>query len=600
MSWELDATDWTRQLSSPLHDGNNPKSLRASIAAAISMSLSLTTAGRLGFFIDYSELDDAGTHTFYVARTHGSTGAVSVAYATSGDGHTSVSGVLSWADEDMSIQSFTVAVTPAQLTNHQTTLGLGEHRIVARLSNPTNSAVLHFGTEETKAYGVIDNNVLASDANSVFYDSAATGGTGTQADPYDSIYTALSNIGSKRYLYGKGTTIPDGTNSVNPNGGGGFVDCIILPTGRTSESDRLFIRNWSGNTWTITGGVATNKIGFYSDGGANFNVSNFITFKGLAFLDLDSAGSTFAEGGGIGYFNSGGQSVNAELCTFNNINGSTNTAGFNAYAVSGSKVWRCTADNIQRAGDNTNQNTAMLLTYDGVNISVQRCEALNASKLVYHKRVASAFSVSTSVRFCKDSTPFGVLYGASGSSGVPHSYTIVQCNVFLPVAGNNIGISHNAGAQGANGSNNGGKHWWCNNVFYERGGGEQAAIHGRQMYNAVIFNNIMLDCRKVWADYTDSSATGPVMEYADFQLEFGTTLTSQRYEYQGSNYSNASQLQAVRSDFAGNDEIQDPLFTNAGVGDFTLQAGSPALIGGVDGTQQGAYLSNFYTIGAAN
>jgi hypothetical protein len=591
MSWELDATDWTRQLSSPLHDGNNPKSLRASIAAAISMSLSLTTAGRLGFFIDYSELSDAGTHTFYVARTHGSTGAVSVAYATSGDGHTSVSGVLSWADEDMSIQSFTVAVTPAQLTNHQTTLGLGEHRIVARLSNPTGGGVLHFGTEETKAYGVIDNNVLASDANAVFYDSAAaTAGNGTQASPYDSIYTALANIGTKRYLYGKGTTIVDETYKANVLGV--LCNALPIPPTRTSEANRVYIRNWPSNTWTVTG-TGTISAGFHTETSESYQ-----TFKGIDFSNLNN--STGSNGFGIFYQYGSSASVNIELCSANNINGlsGSNNGAYMLWGVDGGKVWRCTGNNIQTDGDNTNQNTAMFFTFDGVNISVQRCEATNASKIVYHKRVLAPFTVSTSVRFCKDSTPYGVLYTASGSSGVPHAYTVVQCNVFLPTGGNNTGITHDAGSQGLNGSNNGGKHWWCNNVFYQRGGGVQAAIQFRQAYNAIIFNNIMLDCRKVWADYFSSIATGPAMEYADYQLHFGTTLVSQTYEYEGTDCVNVAELQLLRPDFAGNDEIQDPLFIDAGVGDFTLQEGSPALNGGISNTQQGVYLGDFYTIGA--
>jgi len=580
----IDATDWFIHPNSPRSDGNYTDGPRASAVSAISMSLSLTTAGRLGFFIDYSELSDAGTHTFYVARTHGSTGAVSVAYATSGDGHTSVSGVLSWADEDMSIQSFTVAVTPAQLTNHQTTLGLGEHRIVARLSSPTGGGVLHFGEEETKAYGVIDNNVLASDANAVFYDSAAaSAGNGTQATPYDSVYTALANIGTKRYLYGKGTTIVDDTHIDAPFGTN--QSCLPFPPNREDEATRVYIRNWSGSAWGIQGNSTIG--GFLCSSDDN----SFITFKGIDFSALM-----------YGYYVVYGasKSINTELCSADNMNSSTNTSAFAPWGVDGAKIWRCTANNIQINGDNTSQNTAMMMTYDGKNISVQRCTASNAARMVYHKRVNAPFDTTTSVRFCISSTINGVLYGRSGSSGVPHSYSIVQCNIFLPVVTTNVGINHEVGSLGSNGSFNAEKHWWCNNVFDGRGAGESAPIDFRQAYKAAIFNNIYLNCRRLWRERQDSSSVGEPMEYANHELHFGTTLTSQTYEYQVLNYSTAELLQVVRPDFATEDVIANPLFNDSPNGDYTLATGSPALTGGVDGTQQGAYLGNFYTIGAAN
>ena len=232
---------------------------------------------------------------------------------------------------------------------------------------------------------------------------------------------------------------------------------------------------------------------------------------------------------------------------------------------------------------------------------MQRCEGSNANFLMHHKRVKTPFDVSTSVRFCKDTTSSGVVYGASGSSGVPHSYTIAQCNLFLPTGGNNTAIKHVVGSVGSNGSNNADKHWWCNNIFYDRGtisGGDGSPVQFYQAYNAAIFNNIYLESQRLWREQLGSSAFGPVIEYADYELHFGTKLPSQTYEYQAIDYPNVAGIQSVRPDFAGNDVIANPLFADAAGGDFTLQVGSPALTGGVGGTQQGLYLGNFYTIGA--
>jgi hypothetical protein len=593
MNWTIDAKDWARNDTSPILDGSNPLVKRPSLASVVSMSLGLTTAGRLGFFIDYSELSDAGTHTFYVCRTHGSTGAVSVQYSTGGDTHSIATGSLSWADGELDIKSFTVAVTPSELTTHQTTDGLGEHRIWALLSNPTNGAELHFGTEITRAYGVIDNNVVASDANAVFYDSAAVSvGTGTQVDPYNNAVTAIQNIGNKRYLYGRGTTLID--NTYQPSAG---LNGLPVPETRASESDRVYVRNWGASTWSIQGTAAA-TVGFSVASASN----SHCTYRGIDFSNLNSApsgsgGSCYA----IQYLYGGAQAINIELCTVDTINGGGNTAAFNLWGVDGSKVWRCVGSNITRFGLIFGANSAVVESYDGKNISVQRCEGSNANYLVHHKRVGAAFDVSTSVRFCKDATLNGVLYGRSGSSGAPHSYTIVQCNLFLSLGVNSGAIGHIVGTVGQNGSNNADKHWWCNNVIHDRGsvqGGDSAPVQFYQAYNAIIFNNIYLESQRLWRETQDSSAFGPVIEYADHELHFGTKLPSQTYEYKQIDYPDVAGIQSVRPDFAGNDVIADPLFTDVVGGDFTLQAGSPALTGGVDGTQQGLYLGNFYTIGA--
>lgn len=565
----------------------------------LSFNLNLTSAGRLGFYIDYSERDTVGEHTFYVARTHGSQGVVTVEYASDGDVHNNVNGTLSWQEGDMSVKSFTVTVTSADLETHQNSLGLGEHRIVARLSNPTNNAELHFGAEETKAYGVIDNDVLAKNDNAVFYDAdALSNGNGTQSSPYNNVVDAIQNIGSKRYLYGRGTTTIDGTHTDSVSGN--VVKCLPVPTSRAGETTRIYLRNWSGSKWSIQGnGTDTNVCGFFTDvTGISYHTYKGIDFTNLNATDINGAGAStncFA----IYHMYTDGLSINIEQCTADNINGGGNTGAYMLWGINGGKVWRCTSNNIQRLGDNTNENTALFLTYDGKNISVQRCEASNSDSLVYHKRVAAPFEVSTSVRFCIDSTDKGVHYGRSGNTGVPHSYTIVQCNLFKPTLTNSeSGIYNLAGSIGSNGSNNATKHWWCNNVFYKRGYGETAAIMGTQMYDAAIFNNIMLDCRKVWSESADSSAFGPDIEFADFNCEFGTTLIPQRYEWKGVNYSTAALLNDANPIYASNDINQNPMFTDAVNGDFTLLPTSPAISGGVDGTPQGIYLVGIEKIGA--
>lgn len=596
MSRTIDA-QWVEQLSTPKWDGNSPNKLRQAVQTALAMlfSTNLTTAGRVGFFVDYSELSDAGTHTFYVARTHGTTGEVSVRFSTGGDAHESETGIITWADGDAGIKSFTVEVTSAQLNTHQATNGLGEHRMWALLKSPTGGAELHLGSQHTRAYGVIDNDVVASDANAVFYDSAASaGGDGSSATPYNSIYDALSNIGSKRYLYGKGTTTPDATFNLSPNGGTGTLDLIVLPTGRTGESDRLYIRNWGSDTWTVTGGAATNKMGFYSDSGANYNVSNFITFKGITFDTIDSGGQSQSEGGGINYFKNSAEGVNVESCTFDNINGSSNTSGFNAYNMNGSKVWRCTSDNVSVAGDPTNGNASGLLEYYGAsNLSIQRCNVSNSGVGLHFKR-PEAGDVCPVVRFTvvKD-CPVAIKFGF-GTSGHSANYMCIQNNVFKN-ATSFYGIEVTGTNPDADGNN-----VISNNVFDNCGGGDNGAINIISAYEFKIYNNVFLNCRKMWDNRqlvsSQSNTERTIIEYADYNHDYLTSLT--RYEYLANTYATSAELNAVNSSLAANDSTGDPLFTNASIEDYTLQAGSPLLSSGVGGTNKGLYSSEFITIGA--
>jgi hypothetical protein len=579
MAWTVNAKDWVRNPPPRVFDGNNPTVLRTPAATVVAMSLGLTSPGRVGFFIDYSELSDAGVHTFYVCRTHGSTGAVSVDYFTGGDGHTSAMDTISWADGEMGTKSFTVEVTGAQLTNHQSTLGLGEHRIWAMLTNPTGGAGLQLGVDHTRAHGVIDNNVIATDANAVFYDSAsATNGSGTAVSPYNNLLTAIANIGSARYLYGKGTTVVD--NSFT----NGSVNRIPFPATRTGEADRLYVRKWGLDTWTITGSVGIDSRGFFTDQG-----ESYITYKGLAFTDLDGSG----ELGAIRTNYGGSSGIHVELCTFNNINATSNVAAFSAYGIDGAKMWRCVSDNVSVNGDNTSQNSAALVIhYQAKNISIQRCEASNSGGGIRLKRPQEADD-SGVIRFCHFGTNLSSGIGAGfGTTTQGLNNLAVQYNIFEL---ENFGA---ALSLGANSPNTYASNVISNNTFIGCGHGEVGAIYYTRLHSAQMYNNIFINCQKLWADYINTSAEVPDIEYADYNIHLGTISTNQAYEYQGINCVDAAAVQALRPDLTVNDVIADPLFTDAANGDYTLQPSSPALTGGVDGTQQGAYFGDFYTIGA--
>ena len=73
------------QISAAL-GGGKPSGGGAS-PSVVDLSVPLSGAGRIGFYLDYSMRSSVGDHTFYVCRTHGTTGAVGVtwtAYDASG------------------------------------------------------------------------------------------------------------------------------------------------------------------------------------------------------------------------------------------------------------------------------------------------------------------------------------------------------------------------------------------------------------------------------------------------------------------------------------------------------------------------------------
>lgn len=580
--------DNTRDFNYPL--GNKPSSLDFPLLAVI------PGAGRFSFYIDYSELDGVGTHTFFVVRTHGSMGAVSVDYQTDGDSHSAVSGTLSWAHGDMGIKAFTATVSASNLSSHQAS-GLGEHRIHAKLTNPTGGAVVH-EKEYNVAYGVIDDGTIASDSHAVFVNAdAISNGVGTFASPYNNIYDGVTNVGSKRYIYIKGTQTIDGTYSEPLYGNP--VDCLPIPATRTSEATRLYIRNWPGSTCLVQGdGVSTDQCGFmqYDDD------RSYHTYRGISFDNIDN--SSVDNVASIGYFYGNCEFINVEHCQSTNLNGriGANHASYALYRIAGGKIWRSTSDNVMLEGDNTNGNTAGAETYQAHSISIQRCEFSRCGNAAFQK-IGPADENDNSVDYPPYSLRFNIFSectnGAeyAGNEGRPvQNYVLIQQNLFL-------GCLARVWPRDWTPAGEAQSPWLAGNVFYQSGSGDQGAIYTGNNDNIMAFNNIFYQCRREFLDYQGpkDDETGvqhtrdPLIKLYDFNCGYGTTLTSLEFRLWGVNLSRA-QWQA--EGYSANDITDNPQFTDAANGDFSLQAGSPCLGSGLGGSNMGLYLTGIEAIGA--
>ncbi|MHA2065782.1 MAG: hypothetical protein ACXABY_15515, partial [Candidatus Thorarchaeota archaeon] len=544
--------------------------------------LSITGAGRLGFYIDYSELSAAGTHRFYVTRTHGTTGIVGCTFTSSGDTHSTDTATLSWADGEADVKYIDVPVTSGNLSTHEGN-GLGDHRVVATLSSATGGAAIHNGDGTTRAYGVINTGAIASDANAVFYDSAAGTGSGTAADPYGSIYTAIANVGSKRYLYGKGTTIPDGTNTTSVLGDGG-ANCIDLPATRTSEATRLFIQNWPGNTWTVTGNGGTSHKGFSVEAR---NV-DYQTLRGITFTDLDC---TTTGGNGCAVYLASGSVcsfISVERCTSSDINGTSNNAMVRAQDSDNLKIWACTSDGVRKNGVDNPNTAAITLLYGCKNVSVQRCKGSNSEHLAYDKRPNDGTAPALSMRFCTNGPNqrklFSIDYGGGGTS---YNWSICQNNVIAGVANEPLpNLTDNPiGIFTGSGTTTNDLHHWSNNTFYYSGSGENGAIDTR-LDNVIAYNNLYYDARIAIHDRVSSGN----FLYLDYEQSFRPSLAEIYWQESSSTWAAV----AAATTFADNISTADPNFVDTV--DFIPQ-NSDALTGGVDGTERGYRLTGVEIIG---
>ena len=123
----------TRNFSVNLAGPTNKAGLRSPMTAMTNITGSqAATPGTLSFASSsYGVAQTAGAVTISVARMGGSSGAVSVAYATAngtataGRDYTAASGTLSWADGDAAAKSFTVAVSNATPFNGTRSFNVG-------------------------------------------------------------------------------------------------------------------------------------------------------------------------------------------------------------------------------------------------------------------------------------------------------------------------------------------------------------------------------------------------------------------------------------------------------------------------------------------
>lgn len=568
----------------------------------VALTLSVTGAGRIGFYMQQSELSTTGTHVFYVQRTHGTSGAVGVSYQSSGDTHTTTSGTLSWADGEADIKAVQVPV-PTKSAN-------GDHRIILTLSSPTGGAVLHQGTD-TIAMGVIDDGTIAT-SNAIFIDAyAGTDGSGTEGSPYNNWTSVRNNLASStRYVYIKNYLNPSetGSGATAPSGtGDGYhfevKGTTVATTQRASEADRLYIRNWpgfeggidgtkdrSGNTIT----QATNGGGFKCDDDAD-DICEYVTFRGLTLKNIHTTGLANTKAYGIRIkANSGNlhERIGVERCTFDGMTASATSSTAAVYGEcqsggSGHYVWACNFDNQLNDGGVDKQWGVEY--FGGIHIVNQK-NTFNRCAGIYEKETPTAAQVGYQNSF--NHLIEGSLRTGSQGSNQYSDYHITQSNLLdNNVTYDSVSPIHydNDNALGdVDGL------WATGNVIYspQTLSNRGAFDFRRTVNNVVMFNNIIQDHR-VMTRYDQVSNES---EYQNYNCYYQDTDTGTMFEYNATNYANLA-AHVSGTTFDDNSIDTDPQFTNPATDDFTLGGSSPCAGTGLSGTDMGLYLTGDETLG---
>lgn len=590
MSWTIDATGWTKQAFPPIHDGKYPSQLRPEGVSAVSMNLNLSTAGRLGFFIDYSERETVGDHTFYVARTHGTQGTVGCTWTAydSADGTELASDTVYWNPNSADIKSFTVNV-PSKPA--------GDHRIYVLLSNATGGAVLHHG-EHTVAYGIIDDDTIAT-SNAIFLDmDAATDGDGTQGNPFNSWFSARAAVTpSLRFLYIKGMLEPlDDLQAMSQ-----VVNHIALRDtfeGRFSESQRLVIRNWPGFVGGIDGNGQTNCAGFVCDGGSSTTGEvKYITFRKLLGTNLNTSSGT--TGGGKCYFlrTRGGTDMvghfTAEHITIDGIVSGANaaTAVWYSETCTHLKLWRWDSKNTSH--HNIDQRLINLQLYRTDMVSVQRCTFHETSGGIYEKEgISNRNTVGITARF-NIFTNSDARFGTQGGVQM-QDFHIVQNNVFISLNDTYTQIPVRFYVSGDKTIST--RNVVSNNVFHGYDHPTIGAVYvdTAGFEGVCIYNNIFYDVKRAYR-FDEGSDTPLFIDYNHYENPNKDPVVMTIGALSDLSLTGIQQ----QTSFSDNASTGSPVFNDAANGDYTLQLGSIPTTGGSGGAPQGIYIGDFVKIGAA-
>ena len=560
----------------------------ASSSTVLPIQLDLTGPGRLGFYVDYSERDTLGVHTFYVTRTHGSKGNVGCEWTAynSLDGSTIAAGTLHWSDGAIDIKSFTVNIESKVS---------GEHRIYVLLSNAKGGAELHHA-HQTVAYGIIDDNTIA-DKNAIFIDvDAQTNGNGSRTNPFNNWYSARDSVKlSTRFIYIKGFMVPNETDTVG-RASTKYFDVGDTFAGRVAESQRLIIREWPGFTGGIDGGGQKDTTGFFCNGNNLTDSVQFITFRKLTCINLNNSSGN--NSGYSCYFlrtksssdNKVGN-ITGEIIKIDGVVSGANAAIAVWFSedCSNLKLWRWNVANTSHVGRDWELNTFECYRTD--NVSIQRCTIHRTAGGVFQKEgFVSETKVGMSLRF-NHFKGNQVRFSTQGGRAA-QDYSIVQNNIFDEVhrTHNFTSLRFDMNLTDSNTTS----HIISNNIFYKYDFSTYSdiTIESKGFKGVIVFNNIHLETKRPFTFYEGVSPA----EYIDYNHYEYIDSAQPVFKYLSNEDVTMRVIQASTF-LLKNTTTGNPLLDES---TWRISSASPCFATGLYRTNKGVYLIGNEMIGASN
>lgn len=562
----------------------------SSLNFVLPLKVPLSGSGRLGFYVDYSELDNVGSHTFYVTRTHGSSGVVGCTWTAydSADGAQLSTGILSWEDGSLDILSLTVDIA---------TKPAGDHRIYVILSNPEGGAALHHG-DSTIAYGIIDDDTIAT-SNAIFIDANMdSNGNGTQNSPYNNWYSARDALKvSDRVIYIKGMLVPDDTDNLAMSESVKHLALKNTFEGRTTESQRLVIRSWPTFAGGVDGGGQTDVAGFACDGASSSTGTvRYISFRKLSATNLNNQDGGTVSGKCYFLRTRGFGSDVVEHFTAEHIHADGLVSGANAAVAvwfsetcSHFKLWRWSVANTSHIARDYNLKTFLCFRTD--NVSVQRCTIERTAGGLYEKEgFGGETKVGMSLRFnhlkgCQ------VRFSTQSTQKI-QDFHIVQNNIFDEVEGtlNFRPLRFDMSVENSSAT----KQHVSNNIFYKYDFSTYADVNvsNTGFEGLILYNNIHYKTKRPWR--LDEGVNSP--EYIDYNhYEFNGT-TAPIFRYLSDSDIPLTDL-INETSFDANTTSGDPIID---LENWQLDPSSPCYQEGVYGSNKGVYLLGIEKIGAGD
>jgi hypothetical protein len=282
---------------------------------------------------NYSVAQNAGKVTVTVDRANGTTGALSVAYATAngtavaGTDYSAASGTLSWAAGDASAKSFTVAVSNA-------TPFVGNKTFTVDLAKPSGTSVSNPGSATVTIAGDGASAVGAIGLSAPTYKVAQSAGGATvtveRADGTSGAVSVTFATADGTAVAGKDYTEKSGTLSWNSGDASAKSFMVPVSTATPFAGNKSFNVNLAkpSNGASLT---ATNTAGVVITGDASTAPGSF---------QLSAASYTVAQNAGSLSLtvNRTGGSTGAVTVAYATANG-TAAAGTNYTATSGTLDW---------------------------------------------------------------------------------------------------------------------------------------------------------------------------------------------------------------------------------------------------------------------